>query len=158
VSVRQVRSMRYNWPGDHPDDHGGRKHKNVVAYTRCEEKCGCGEVLRLQSPLAKQRRDKGRLHAEPSIEQGVDRHEGQERRKLRHAAAHRSTWHRGGRTAYDASNQWSAIVSQSGPHRLWLSTFGCRGAAPFRLEKISQETDWNWPDEVRDDSVRFILL
>jgi len=45
------------------------------------------------------RRDKGRLHAEPSIEQGVGRHEGQERRKLRHAAAHRSTWHRGGRTA-----------------------------------------------------------
>ena len=68
MSVHQIRSMRDNRPGDHPDDHSSREHEP--------------EVLRLQSALAKQRRDKRRLHAEPSIEQREDRHEGQERREF----------------------------------------------------------------------------
>jgi len=27
-------------------------------------------------------------------------------------------------------------------------------AALSRLETIAQETDWNWPDEVRDETIR----
>src|SRR5450631_1928291 len=46
-----------NRSGEHPNDHGGGQHKT--------------DVLRLQSALAQQRRDKRRLHAERAVEQGV---------------------------------------------------------------------------------------
>ena len=77
MSVHQVRSMRHNWPRNHPDDHCGREYKP--------------QVLRLEAAIAEQRRDKRRLHAETRIEQGVGRHEGQERRWFPHGwriAAH----------------------------------------------------------------------
>jgi hypothetical protein len=46
-----------NRTGEHPNDHGDCQHKP--------------DVLRLQSALAQQRRDKRRLHAERAVEQGV---------------------------------------------------------------------------------------
>jgi hypothetical protein len=53
--------MPDNWPRDHADDHGSREHEP--------------EVLSLQSAVAKQRRDKRRLHAKPGIEQRVEHDE-----------------------------------------------------------------------------------
>ena len=57
VSSQPIGGMRDKRAGEHPNDHGGCKHKP--------------DVLRLQSALAQQRRDKRRLHAERAVEQGV---------------------------------------------------------------------------------------
>jgi hypothetical protein len=57
VSSQPIGGMRDNRTGEHPNDHGGCQHKP--------------DVLRLQSALAQQRRDKRRLHAERAVEQGV---------------------------------------------------------------------------------------
>ena len=67
----QIRSMRHRGPGNHPDDHGRRKQEP--------------KVLRLEATVAKQRRDERRLHAEPSIEQGVEHDESYKRRRFHHA-------------------------------------------------------------------------
>jgi hypothetical protein len=58
-------------PSDYSDDHGSRQQEP--------------QFLRLKATVARQGWDKGRLHAEPGIEQSVGRYEGQERRRFRHA-------------------------------------------------------------------------
>jgi hypothetical protein len=49
--------MRHNRTGEHSNEHGGYQHKP--------------DILRFQSALAQQRRDKRPLHTERVVEQGV---------------------------------------------------------------------------------------
>src|SRR5450432_4543705 len=113
-----------NRSGEHPNDHGGGQHKT--------------DVLRLQSALAQQRRDKRRLHAERAVEQGVCGQKYPEGRRSGHnveptaAPATRrppSVWRRLRRRRYLAQHTPSLL-----PGRIWRPG---RSVLADRAEPIS---------------------